>query len=349
MRKTAIWAGLETLYLTGAHRLARPLFAGIGAILTFHRVRSARDGAFQPNRGLEIEPQFLDEALTALRAEDIDIISLDEAWRRLVSGEASRRFVVLTFDDGYRDVLENAVPILRRHQAPFTVYVTTAFADGTGTLWWAALEEVVARSDSLDIALGGVQRHFDTSSIAGKDEAFCDIYWWLRESGCLYQIRDAIQSLAASCGLDTAAQCRSLCLNWAELGGLIADPLVTIGSHTVDHPFLSKVPEDMVRSELIDSRRIIGEKLGRAPDHLAYPVGAGDAVGPREYAIASEIGYRTAVTTRPGVLFAEHKDHLTALPRISVNGDFQRRRFLDVLLSGAPTALLNGFRRVAAA
>jgi hypothetical protein len=49
------------------------------------------------------------------------------------------------------------------------------------------------------------------------------------------------------------------------------------------------------------------------------------------------------------VLFAEHAQHLTALPRISVNGAFQRMRYLDVLLSGAATALLNGFRRIDAA
>ena len=349
MRRTAIWAGLETLYLTGAHRIARSLLAGVGAILTFHHVRPTRSGPFQPNRGLEIDPAFLDEALTALRGADVDIISLDEAWHRLVTGQSPRRFVVLTFDDGYRDTLQNALPILKRHEAPFTVYVATDFADGTGTLWWAALEEAVARADSIDIELGGEMRHFDTTDVSGKFDAYCDIYWWLRESGCTVQIREAIRKLADATNLDTAAQCRALCMDWDELKWLSDDPLVTIGSHTVDHAFLSKATEDTVRAEMVDSRRIIGEKLGRVPDHIAYPVGAGDAVGPREYRIAAEVGYKTGVTTRPGVLFSEHKDHLTALPRISVNGEFQRRRFLDVLLSGAPTALLNGFRRVAAA
>jgi peptidoglycan/xylan/chitin deacetylase (PgdA/CDA1 family) len=94
---------------------------------------------------------------------------------------------------------------------------------------------------------------------------------------------------------------------------------------------------------------VLEAALGVRPQHLAYPVGDPTSAGPREFRIAAELGFRTAVTTRPGVIFGEHRDHLTALPRISVNGDFQSRRYLKVLLSGAATGLWNGFRRVNAA
>jgi peptidoglycan/xylan/chitin deacetylase (PgdA/CDA1 family) len=100
---------------------------------------------------------------------------------------------------------------------------------------------------------------------------------------------------------------------------------------------------------MTDGADRIAEKLGTRPAHFCYPVGSPDAAGPREFVLAAEAGFKTAVTTRPGMLHRDHAEHLTALPRISVNGEFQRRRYLDVLLSGAPSALLNGFRRVDAA
>src|SRR3954468_17190165 len=143
IRTHAIRAGLETLYYSGAHRLARPFGRGIGAILAFHRVRPPRSDAFQPNRHLEITPEFLAAALRKLKAGGIEIISIDEAHRRLVDRDFRRRFAVLTFDDGYRDNFTHAWPILNRSRVPFTLYAASAFADGEGLLWWAALEAAI--------------------------------------------------------------------------------------------------------------------------------------------------------------------------------------------------------------
>ena len=113
---------------------------------------------------------------------------------------------------------------------------------------------------------------------------------------------------------------------------------------------LKKVPSDeAVRAEMEQSRAVIEAALGKRPEHLAYPVGDPTSAGPREFNIAAELGFKTAVTTRPGVLFKAHGDHLMALPRISVNGEFQQQRYLKVLMSGAGTALWNGFRKVNAA
>jgi peptidoglycan/xylan/chitin deacetylase (PgdA/CDA1 family) len=112
---------------------------------------------------------------------------------------------------------------------------------------------------------------------------------------------------------------------------------------------LAKVTERTARSEMEMSRAVIEASLGRRPDHLSYPVGDPTSAGPREFRIAAELGFKTAVTTRPGVLFGSHRGHLMALPRISLNGEHQQMRYMRVLVSGAATAMWNGFRRVNAA
>src|SRR5262245_5121880 len=85
LRSTVIRAGLEALYFSGAHHLLRPLFAGVGAIYMLHHVRPRSGREFQPNRHLEIEPPFLRAVLSHLRACNIDIVTMDEAYRRLSS------------------------------------------------------------------------------------------------------------------------------------------------------------------------------------------------------------------------------------------------------------------------
>jgi peptidoglycan/xylan/chitin deacetylase (PgdA/CDA1 family) len=162
-------------------------------------------------------------------------------------------------------------------------------------------------------------------------------------------MRNTVRNLAAFYQVDTAAICSELCMTWAELSQLAADPLVTIGAHTVNHPMLAKLTKDAVRSEMDLSRAVIEAALSVRPEHLSYPYGDRGSAGLREFEVAAELGFKTAVTTRPGVLFPEHSRRLLALPRISLNGDYQRMRYVRVLLSGSATAMWNGFRRVEAA
>ena len=191
-------------------------------------------------------------------------------------------------------------------------------------------------------------RH-DCASAAQKREVYETIYWWLRGLAEEADIHAFVEALAARYGVDMAPVGDALCMTWDEIGELAADPLVTMGAHTVNHVMLGKASEATARTELEASRDVITAALGKPVGHFAYPYGGPDLVGKREFRIAAELGYKTAVTTRPGVLFPEHAAHLTALPRLSLNGEYQQARYLKVLMSGTATALFNGFRRVSAA
>ena len=348
-RQAVIRLGLEALHLSGVHRLLGGVLGGIGAILTLHHVRPAGNEPFQPNRTLEVTPQFLEEALLALERQGVELISLDEMHARLEAGNFKQRFVCLTFDDGYRDNQEWAYPILRRHNAPFAIYVPTSFPDQRGHLWWETLETVIASSDYVEVVLDDRLRRFACRTTAEKYSALAAIHRYLRALPSEELLHATVAKLAVRAGHDPSAHCSELCMSWQELAELAADPLITIGAHTVHHRRLGRLGGLEARNEMAESATRIEAMLGMRPAHIAYPFGDRTAAGPREFAIARELGFKTAVTTRPGVLFPEHRDHLTALPRITLNGDVQRVRHLDVLISGAATALWNGFRRVNAA
>jgi peptidoglycan/xylan/chitin deacetylase (PgdA/CDA1 family) len=347
LRYAAYRAAFEAAYFTGVHHALRPVFGGVGAILTLHRVLPARSDAFQPNYLLEIETSFLDQLLGHLRARKLELVSMDEVRRRLVERDFSRRFVALTFDDGYRDNLEFAWPVLRKHEVPFALFIATSFPDRLGELWWVALEQVIAKSDRLAVEMDGKSRFFNCGDTQGKREAFEEIYWWLRSQSTYDDLLRAIRDLSARYGVDLKSPCRELCMDWAEIGRMAEDPLCTIGAHTISHPILSKVSADVVRTEMKRSAEIIEAALGRKPEHFAYPYGEPRSAGTREFKLAEEAGFATAVTTRPDVLKPAHRNTLTALPRISVNGNFQATRFIDVLLSGLPFAIRRGIGKAA--
>jgi peptidoglycan/xylan/chitin deacetylase (PgdA/CDA1 family) len=227
--------------------------------------------------------------------------------------------------------------------------VPTSFPDRLGELWWLALEAVIARNDRIGLVINGRDRKFDCRTVAEKRALYDELYLWLRDRAAEAEMRDIVHRLAAFYQVDVAAFCNELCMDWSELAQLAADPLVTIGAHTVNHPILIRLTQDAARSEMELSRSVIEAALGRKPAHLSYPYGDRAACAAREFKIAAELGFKTAVTARPGVVFAGDKQCMTALPRIPVDGDYQRMRYLRVLLSGCATALWNGFRRVDAA
>ena len=192
--------------------------------------------------------------------------------------------------------------------------------------------------------MSGVRKTFALDTAAEKSAAFDEIYWWMR-SLPEDMARAITHRLARDAGFEPVAVCRELVMTWDELRAFAADPLVTIAAHTCGHFALAKLPADKMRAEMSRSAARIEAELGRPCRHFSYPYGCEQSAGEREFAMASELGFATAVTTRKGLLHASHSGSLTALPRLSLNGDFQDARYVKVLLSGAPFAFWNALHR----
>jgi peptidoglycan/xylan/chitin deacetylase (PgdA/CDA1 family) len=344
-KHTVFAAGIGALAATGADRWLRQFARGCGLILMLHHVRPQRSREFAPNQALEITPDFLEFALVELLREGFELIQLDAVPERLQPGSANRPFAVLTFDDGYRDNVEHAWPVLRRHNAPWTVFVATDFLDGNGRLWWLELEDAISRLDKVSLSVGGALIDLPARTPTEKQHAFKVLHQKLRAAP-EHVLESATAGLAALAGVDPRRLVREICLGWDEVQDLAREPDVCIGAHSISHPVLVRCDRVTAMREIAESKAHLERRLGKPVRHLAYPFGDPGAVGAREFDLARQAGYLTAVTTRPGHLFREHSSHLHELPRVSLNRLFHNEIAFRSLLSGVPFWIWNRRRVV---
>lgn len=334
LKYTAIRAMFEALWLSRLPHLVRTLSNSRGVIFTLHRVLPEPPAAFSPNAILQVRPDFLEYVIERVRDLGLDIVALNEALERLAAPVPGRKFIVLTFDDAYKDNLTYALPILQRQEAPFVLYVPTALVDGVGELWWQAVEDILARQEAIAVTVDGEVDYVDTITTAQKREAFNALYWQMRKMPETERVQ-LMRSFAASYGYDLERQCRELIMDWQQLRLFAGEPLCTIGAHTVHHYELAKLPLEQARNEMAQSADILMAQFGTRPEHFSYPLGGPLSAGQREFDLARELGFRSAVTTRPGGLYARHAQTPHALPRVSLNGYFQSPRYVDVFVTGS--------------
>jgi peptidoglycan/xylan/chitin deacetylase (PgdA/CDA1 family) len=325
--------GLELAYFSGLPWWRGRGAGGAGVVMRFERVRPRRAARFQPLKSHEITPRFLDRTIRALKRWKYDIVSMDEVCRRAVTLASPRRFVCLTFDGGYKDVMASAYPVLSRHGVPFTVYVPTAFPDGLGEAWWLALERVIAREARLSLVMGREERHFDIATASEKYQLYDFLAGWMR-SLAPPDLSSAIKDLCTRYSVDLAALSREASLDWHDLAKLAADPLVTIGSATVNYPVLSNLKDAAALREMTMGRAVAQAAFHRDVRHFAYPFGERASWRRQHVAMAEEAGFVSAASAIAGVVRTEGRTNLHALPRIAWDGRQRSLRAMRVILSG---------------
>ena len=338
MLKGAHWMGLSRAY--------RSFGTCAGAILMLHRVTRHGGSPLGYNDHLTITPEFLDQALTELKRDGYQFMTMDEIADGLSNGIVTGCAAALTADDGYRDNLTEALPVLESHNIPITIYVAPGQIDGGVCLWWVVLETIIARSKTLDLPATGGVLTLDCSTPAARRKAFQTAIRVLTQEVAEKEVDGLMRGLAAQVGLDAGAVSSGLLMTWDELRQISANSLVTIGSHTVHHYHLRRLNDADAALEIGDAAAMIERQLGTQPRHMAFPYGYEAAVGPREPKLAEDAGFVTAVTTRHGLLTSKHDCHMLALPRISVNGHYQSTDYLSTMLSGITVPLANRGRRV---
>ncbi|MCV3766379.1 polysaccharide deacetylase family protein [Rhizobium sp. TRM95796] len=336
-RQAAITAGLELAAIMSRFGVGKDA-AGDGLIFTLHHVRPATATAFQPNRILDVTPGFLDAVLVALRELDYDFISLEEAADRLRAPPTGKRFACFTLDDGFRDNAVHAKPVFAAHGAPYTIFIAKGLSEGSHSAWWETLAALLQSVDRIEFDFGRGNESLPTATTAQKMVAFERLSQFVNRIDEAQAVA-AIDALAARHGVDPLVVCRDLVMTPAELRVLAEDPLAHYGAHTISHRGLARLDDAEAEAEVADSAAYVAEITGRACRTFAYPYGDARSVSTRERERLKRRGL-IGVTTRPGMLRAGGVADMQALPRVSLNGLYQKARYVRALASGLPFKLM---------
>jgi peptidoglycan/xylan/chitin deacetylase (PgdA/CDA1 family) len=341
----AIPGPLRRAFLRFSEGAVRPFFGGIGCIFCLHRVVGSPDdvSSIPDNRALELTESQLREVLGWTLGCGLLPVPIDELPGRLEKA-GHRKFVCFTFDDGYSDNLRVALPIFREFGIPFAVFPATRFIGGTLPVWWYAFERAIGLQTAISFEWDGVRHAFELASPASRERAFSRLAGLVRGEGVARR-DELVGTVLRAAGLDGWEATRRMVMGWDELAELARDPLVTVGGHTSGHHVLRNLSPEEVASEFSECRRELQERLGREIRHLAYPFGGRNAVGLREFEIARECGFATALTTRCGNLFPGHRGQPHALPRLFLSGNYAVGQLLPKMESGLSSIRENGFRR----
>jgi peptidoglycan/xylan/chitin deacetylase (PgdA/CDA1 family) len=314
-----IWGGLMPV--------VRSLFAGRAAIIMFHEIQTE----FRYELATGTSVSLFEHSLGWLRREGWKIVSLEECLERVLENDRSHRYAVLTFDDGYRDNVSVALPILERHNAPFLMYVPTGGPTRTLRAWWLGLRELIRSRD--DVTIDAMGARFHCPDFEAKVSALAQAEQWVHED---YHRAAMLAPTFHKAGVSLSALNDAYFLDEREVQVLSNHPLASIGGHTTSHPALKILDSASAQAEMSDNRDYLQNLIQRPVRHFAYPYGGLKACGPRDEHLARGIGFSTAVTTRPGQLDATHLNPF-ALPRVFV-GQFDSEMAFQARMNGLQRA-----------
>ena len=263
-------------------------------VLLYHRV-NRRPGTFSIER---TTPESFRGQMTYL-ARNFHVMALAEIVRRVEAGEPlPPRVVAVTFDDGYEDNYTDAFPILHELGLPATIFLTTGCI-GTGTsLWYDRVICAFEHTSKRRVSLPGAEDATGLNDPRTRArEATRALYALMRLSN--EERLKAQERLIDELGGTGDGSSLPAMLTWEQVR-VMAVGGIDFGAHTVSHPILTRLPTREAEREMTESRKAIEERLGRAVDLFAYPVGRRSEYSQEVVDAVARSGFRAALTTDAG-------------------------------------------------
>ncbi|HXU27658.1 MAG TPA: polysaccharide deacetylase family protein [Bacteroidia bacterium] len=299
-------------------------YSGEVQILMLHRVVDSIGENRINNDGIEITRDYLEYLINFYLKNKFIPISIDD-FSKLKGGKSKERYVVFSFDDGYLDNYEKALPIFEKYNVPFAVYISTDFIFKKQFAWWYFLEDLInANSEIRYLNKGGEPIVLNKESRADKVDCFVKMRGVIQNDiSILTQLIDAYKP--------DINKYYNLFLNTEQLALFAKHPLVTIGSHSLSHPSLAKCTDEESLNEIYNSKHELEKIIEKPVMHFSYPFGTTNDVSKREMKNVKEAGYLTALTTSYGDVYINKDTNLFALNRIWTGNDNAEKELYETI------------------
>jgi peptidoglycan/xylan/chitin deacetylase (PgdA/CDA1 family) len=282
---------------------------GSGAILMYHRVLPDELLKEDLNIGMAVTTSEFEKQIKILKSK-YKIVSIDE-FNKNIKNKKSNFMVVITFDDGYKDNLIYALPILEKYQIPATIYITTRFLDNDTWMWWYELKKEILKKSELNFKFKNFKYNFILKNYKEKKVTFEKI----RKLFLSLKIDEQIKLMELITGTKERKSYSDICLSKEDLIVLDKNPLITIGSHSHTHLNLSILDKENLLYEINKASEKLENLLNHKIKHFSYPYGQKEQVSVRESNLLADLNFNTAVTTQ---VFPLRNCSSFLLPRIYV-------------------------------
>ena len=280
--------------------------------LLYHRVHPVRDNIYN----LTVSPEEFEKHMDYLKSR-YAILRFEDDWTK-----CDRDAVIITFDDGYADNCEYALPVLERQQIPATIFVSTGNLDTQNEFWWDELGRLLTQGRNYpgSFELQDPLYHYtwDTETENERVELVRTLRWLLRMEPDSDRFKNWTVQLQEWGNLqETAGRKEHLSLNKEQLHRLDDSEYITIGAHTVNHLSLGALSKEAQEKEIGKSIRYLQEELGHSITTFSYPFGSGMDYNADTLEICRKYGIAKAATTRARLWTAEDDPYL--IPRLTIS------------------------------
>ncbi len=299
---------------TGVLRFASQFTPDGAAILMYHSVRDDPERyANSIGTGI-VHAKSVFERQMELVSKRFNPVTIDDIRMFLDGGKPlPRRAVAVTFDDGYADNCEIVAPILSRFAILASFYLTISLIGTKNPPWFCRLRYSFAstKKNVWISPANGQQRAL--TNVQDRNAALLAAFGFCA-SLAGDALEEAVQNIERGLDVEAPSGGSALMLDWNQTRAL-QRASHTVGCHTLTHPNVAQIAQDIARKELLVSKRKLEEELIVPVRHFSYPHPALDPHWtPETVALTKEAGYQTAVTTSPGPV--RRGDHPLMLTRI---------------------------------